>query len=391
MIEETPTHNHLPPEMLASLLRTVRRRQQSGDTIGARVVLRALAAQQPDDPRIWLALATIVETRDEQRQALERALTLDPQNALARRALERFTISGVQAPSPAANGAPTAGAAQFAQASPSIPVIPVQTDIESAPPPDDQPAQVIRWPLFVVIGAAVALVLIVAALQSALPPTAQAPTPTLALPGAVEDVQPTLDAQPASPAASPLIPTTNTIAATGVVDAPATNALPNPTAPAPTTAIPTLSPTTPALAPGEIVVQKPWHASLLRPDYAVLLDGAIGALQPRGRFVLALVVVGNDGAAPARIPADLLTLVDAQGNSYQPVPAASTAFLATYGRGQRGDLSMEEEIPNGGGNVSVPLIFDVPPTARGLTLRVSGAPVGWPVGTAPAPTPTVAP
>ena len=60
----------MPPEMLASLLQTVRRRQQSGDQVGARVVLRALAAQQPDDPRIWLALATVVETRDEQRQAL---------------------------------------------------------------------------------------------------------------------------------------------------------------------------------------------------------------------------------------------------------------------------------------------------------------------------------
>jgi hypothetical protein len=123
----------------------------------------------------------------------------------------------------------------------------------------------------------------------------------------------------------------------------------------------------------------------------VLLDGAIGTLQPRGRFVLALVVVGNDGATPARIPADLLTLVDAQGNSYQPVPAASTAFLAAYGRGQRGDLSMEEEIPTGGGNVSIPLIFDVPPTAHGLILRVSGASVGWPVGTLSAPTSPPAP
>src|SRR4029453_6414938 len=93
MTEQTSAHGRLPPEMLASLLQTVRRKQQSGDLVGARVVLRALAAQQPEDPRIWLGLATVVETRDEQRQALARALDLDPQNVLARRALERFTDS----------------------------------------------------------------------------------------------------------------------------------------------------------------------------------------------------------------------------------------------------------------------------------------------------------
>jgi hypothetical protein len=376
--------------MLASLLQTVRRRQQSGDMVGARVVLRALAAQQPDDPRIWLALATVVETRDEQRQALARALALDPQNALARRALERFTDS--DSARAAANGAPDASVAQPAPAAAPVPVIaePAVVEPAYAPQPDDQPASAIRWPLYVVIGAAVMLVLIVAALQSTPPPAAQAPVPTQALPGAVEDVQPTLGTAAESPG-----PAAEITAAAPPAAAAATDAPPNPTPRSSATAAPTTSPapspTTPALAPGEIVVQKPWHASLLRPDYAVLLDGAIGALQPRGRFVLALVVVGNDGAAPARIPANLFSLVDSQGNRYQPVPAASTAFLAAYGRGQRGDLSVEEEVPSGGGNVSVPLIFDVPPNARGLTLRVGDAPVGWPVGAAPAPTPTAAP
>ncbi len=67
--------------MLAALLQTVRRRQHQGDQVGARVVLRALAIQQHDDPRIWLALATVATSRDEQRQALEQAISLDPQNA----------------------------------------------------------------------------------------------------------------------------------------------------------------------------------------------------------------------------------------------------------------------------------------------------------------------
>jgi hypothetical protein len=391
MTEQVSRSDHLPPEMLASLLQTVRRRQQSGDVVGARVVLRALAAQQPDDPRIWLALATVVETRDEQQQVLARALALDPHNALARRALERFTDTGHVA---AAAHAPTNGASSVEAARPTLIVSEPAVEPAPTPLPDQQPLPTIRWPLYMVIGIAVALVLIVVALRSATPPAAEAPTPTQMLPGAV-DAQPTLGTPESPvPAASQAAPAAIATAAppTG---APATAAPSNPTAPPLPTAAPIPSPTplptTPPLAPGMIVVQKPWHASLLRPEYAVLLDGAIGTLQPRGRFVLALVVVGNDSTAPARIPADLFSLVDGQGNRYQPAPTASTAFLATYGRGQRGELSVEEAIPPGGGNVSVPLIFDVPPNARGLTLRVGDASMGWPIGDVPAALPTAAP
>src|SRR5689334_4361494 len=119
-------HNHqgrLPQEMLASLLQTVRRRQQRGDMVGARVVLRALAAQQPDDPRIWLALATVVETRDDQRQAIERALALDPANGLAQRALERFNATN-SAPSPTAEAPRRAHVAPALEASEAVPATP---------------------------------------------------------------------------------------------------------------------------------------------------------------------------------------------------------------------------------------------------------------------------
>ncbi|HEX9372445.1 MAG TPA: hypothetical protein VF897_15635, partial [Roseiflexaceae bacterium] len=95
--------------------------------------------------------------------------------------------------------------------------------------------------------------------------------------------------------------------------------------------------------------------------------------------LLALVAIGNDGQAPALIPADLFALVDRAGNRYAPLPAVSTAYLDTYGRGQRGDLSMEDLIPADGGNKSVPLIFDVPPGARDLQLVVKGSALGWSV------------
>jgi hypothetical protein len=143
---------------------------------------------------------------------------------------------------------------------------------------------------------------------------------------------------------------------------------------------PTPQPTVAALAPGTIIEQGIWRASLLRPDYALVLDGSIGPLQPRGRFVLALVAVAQTGDGPERLPEDLIFLVDHQGARYRALAGASSAFLDTYGRGQRGDLSMEEPIPEGGGNVSVPIIFDVPETARALRLYVGGSALGWPIG-----------
>src|SRR6266487_2600868 len=99
MADQHHRHAPLPPAMLAALLGTVRRRRQNGDMAGARALLHALAAQQPADPRIWLALATVAETRAEQLQALERAIALDPQNELASRGLERFRTADEDLPS----------------------------------------------------------------------------------------------------------------------------------------------------------------------------------------------------------------------------------------------------------------------------------------------------
>ncbi len=370
--------------MLAALLQTVRRRQQQGDQIGARVVLRALATQQPDDPRIWLVLATVAANRDEQRQAIERAIALDPQNMLALRALERLNTTGAGHTSTALDARAPDESVLFSPAlitdeAAAITPAPVLTPVPAA-----ERAQAIRWPLYAVIGVAVALVLIAAALlRGGPPPTAQTPTTTPAFPGTVAGGQ---LAAPATTTAR--LPTSAAAAAPVATAAPNRTPEPIPSAARPTdTARPSAPPpslTPPPLAPGAIIVRKPWHASLLRPDYAILLDGAIGSLQPRGRFVLALIAVGNDGATPARIPTDLFTLQDSQGNRYPALPAASTAYLNAYGRGQRGDLSLAEDLPPGGGNVSVPLIFDVPPGTRSFTLHIGDERLGWPISGATA-------
>jgi hypothetical protein len=228
-----------------------------------------------------------------------------------------------------------------------------------------------------VIGVSALVVLIAAILiRGSEFTSALRPAPTAALPvlGAATEV--------AVPATAPsVVPAAGAATLPALADA---TAEPTINIPSPTTAPPTPAPSplpTPRqiLAPGEIVEQGQWHAILIRPEDAVALDGSIGSFQPRGRFVLALVAVGNDGQSSARLPDDLFALVDGSGNRYAPLPQISTAYLIAYGRGQHGDLSMEDPIPSDGGNKSVPLIFDVPPSARPLYLLVGDSPMGWPI------------
>ena len=394
MTERNSAGAALTPEKVAALLESALRARKNGNLPAARALLRVLAAEQPNSPQVWLALAAVAETRAEQRQALERIAKLDPQNPLARRGLARMGavppalahVAEAAAPPVAAATtsvpAPTHVAPPQAQASSAAayvaPEPPQEPGVGLAPAltPVDRPAdaaRALRWPLYLVLGVSLLAVLFATVLirgASTIPFTQQAPSP--GLPGssaasATEAVA-ALAAAPALPAETP---------------AAATMSLPSPTPtvplPSPTLAAPTETPR-PTLPIGEVVEQDSWHVVLLRPDYAVPLEGSIGTLQPRGRFVLALVAVGNDGPAPARIPTDLLSIVDQSGVRYLPQPSLSTAYLNAYGRGQHGDLSMEDDIPADGGNKSVPLIFDLPASARQLLLVVRGNIAGWPIG-----------
>ncbi len=95
--------------------------------------------------------------------------------------------------------------------------------------------------------------------------------------------------------------------------------------------------------------------------------------------MLALVAVGNGGAAATLAPPELFVLIDDQGVRYLPEPGLSTLYLETFGRGRYGDFSLDEAIPAGIGQVSVPVIFDVPVNARGLSLHLGDSVAGWPV------------
>jgi hypothetical protein len=219
-----------------------------------------------------------------------------------------------------------------------------------------------------------ALVLANARLPNA--PTGTAPTPILT----------TLEPAggPASPAPSPVLPelSPTTVQATPAAPRESPVATIAPTdAPSPTATVapsPTLTPL-PTLPAGTVILRDAWTLTLLRPDHAVALNGPIGSRQPNGRFVLALVAVGNGGGAAIPAPPELFALIDEQGNRYLPEPGLSTFYLETFGRGRYGDFSLDEAIPAGVGQVSVPVIFDVPINARGLTLHLGDSVAGWPV------------
>ncbi len=371
MIDQQPRVTKLPPEMVASLLQAALRVQKKGDLIRARALLRALASQQPDEPRVWAALATVAQTRDEQLQALGRLAALEPQHPLARRAA---ALLGKPAVQPQAEPAPTPAAVVAPLPAPEA--APLGPPPALAPTEPEQTARTIRWPAFFVIGVLL-LAVVAVALLTRQPPATTDTQPTPGLPIAGEHTSAPASPAPieSAPALAMNVPAASAPAAESAT--PAVTATPPPS-PTPR-ATPTPTPQ-PVLAPGQVIEQGQWHVSLLRPEHALALDGSIGTLQPQGRFVLALVVVGNSAATPARLPADLVTLVDRQGIRYTPLPSASTVYLTLFGRAQHGDLSMEEAVPSGGGNVSVPLIFDVPRNASGLAVHIGAERAGWPVG-----------
>ena len=96
----------LPPVSVAALLESAIRARKSGNLAASRALLRALITQQPDLPQVWLMLATVAETRAEQRHALEQVLALDPRSEPAQRGLARLRAvdTAPAVPTTATNG-----------------------------------------------------------------------------------------------------------------------------------------------------------------------------------------------------------------------------------------------------------------------------------------------
>ncbi|MCX7791375.1 MAG: hypothetical protein N2378_12100 [Chloroflexaceae bacterium] len=368
---------------------------RGGNVGSAHTLFSALTREYPQDARPWLGLAAVAASPDERRAALERVLALDPDNVHARSALQRLAEhngwSGASADVTPPLTLPEAPPFPEATEQPPAAIHTAATAV-APPEPAEEEREQTPFPLLNAIMSGIILVLLVilgiiigrAMLDGR--PVANAPAAPTApggqpgAPGAAV----TTGAPPTM--ASPLPSALPTEAATATL--PATPPLPGPAdgeptaVTAPTLALPPTVLATPAPLPlGTVVDYDGWSITLLRPDYAVTLDGAIGDLRPSGRFVLAVVAVSNNQPQPRRIPPDLFVVRDASGRAYPPVPGASSAYLALYQRAQRGDLALEDEFAPSSGMRSVPLLFDVPPDAGGLSLLVPAAgPAGWPIG-----------
>ncbi|MCS6839286.1 MAG: hypothetical protein NZ699_12080 [Roseiflexus sp.] len=409
-MSDTP-RNPLSPAAVRSLLNVAARLRQQGDVQRARAVLRALAAQLPNDPRVWRALADVAESEEERRAALRRVVALVRAAAAAK---PETTPAGLSAASGASDAhasgkareqppsaaslpagqpvaSPDAPASSptppaLSPAPPSTPAVPAgassaSADQTSMPQPEQTALSSVgryKWIGVAAIGAALLIFALLFA-NARFPGATTGTAPTLVL-TTLEPVSgsaspaPALDPSASAPAVVPTAPTESLRESPVATIAPAT-------APSPTATVapsPTLTPL-PTLPAGTVILRDVWTLTLLRPDHAIVLNGPIGSKQPTGRFVLALVAVGNSGDKAIPAPPELFVLIDEQGNRYLPEPGLSTFYLETFGRGRYGDFSLDEAIPAGVGQVSVPVIFDVPVDARGLTLHLGDTVAGWPV------------
>ncbi|MCU0495064.1 MAG: DUF4352 domain-containing protein [Chloroflexaceae bacterium] len=370
MPEPAPTND------LERLLKLAVQDARAGHAARARALLHALVREHPSAVKPRLLLAALAERRDEQRQLLEQVLALDPDNEPARKGLARLGVAVSAQTLPSAATTPAALPAEPSAVVASTSMVAPTPVAAPTPAESESPSRRGVGSLWLFGGALLVLLLALGLLAQRWMSESSQPTV------AVNRPLPTVLLN--ATAAVPVIAATTVPAATVLPASP--TALPQPT----------MVPTPPVLPMGAFREQDQWRAVLLQPDQAVVLDGSLGELSPRGRFVLALLSVSNLAAAPRRIPADMVMLLDGQGRNYRPIPNASSRYLSLYGRGSFGDLALEDEIPPGNRVSSVPLLFDIPPDATNLLL-VMGSPTagGWPVADArqsgAAPTPVATP
>ncbi len=332
------------PAIVNQLIQLGVQTARTGNKPEARALFRALARRYPKETRVWLWLAGVAETYSEQQQALEQVLLLEPEHPLARQGLARLH---------------TRLAVQVEQPTPppvvSVPPEPVTT-ADVVVTPQAPSAAYLRW-LYIAVGL-LGLLLLFWLMRIGMPGDRQAvllaPTPTLF--------------------GQALLAPTESVAATAVTLE--SMRTPSPVPPLPS---PTIPPPLAPLPSGNLLEYAGWQATLLRPDYARVVEGPVAGIKPAGQFVIVLLAVSNTSDVPRPMPHDLFALIDEHGQVYPPDRATSMAYLELYARGQWGDLAIDDAVPSGG-LYSIPLLFDVPSQTTSLFLimgRQTG--IGWPV------------
>lgn len=308
-------------EDLDQLLETVDRAVLAGKTASACAVLRALVHHYPDDPRIWQRLADIGETPTEREAAQRQLRWLQPRRT--------------------------------------------------------------RIPPIALIGGGTLLLLLL--IWSLIALIAPATTAEREQSASTSEQQPPAQSAPTPVAVAPPDP-----AAVPASDNSAE--LPRPASPTPS---PTQIPPTPEpLTLGTVLEYDSWQITLLDMRYVQQIDRTLVfntstdvstntlSTSPTNTSPLTLVVlaISNNHNRPRLLPANLFHLVTPEGQHYRPLSNASSDYLARVGRGQYGDLALEDPIPARSGLVSVPLLFDTAPITDNLmlTLDIDTA-QGWPL------------
>jgi hypothetical protein len=309
---------------LAPLIQVGVKALREGDRAGARSLFQALVRRHPDHVQLLLWLAASVDSPAERRGALERVLALDPANAVARRGL----------------------AALDAASAPIEPARPVEAPL--TPEGAGRRLRLLQALVLLLLGVLLTMALLLFNWPEAWSRRPQ-PMPT----------------DSARPSAAILAQATGAALPSTAVPTPATVTGTLPTAQA--TSVPQLP--APA-APGSFYERDGWRFGVLAGEQSISL-GAIGGLTPQGRFVVVRIVVANSGDAPRALDPQTIALVDSQGRVYRPLAEASAIYLeGAGGRGVAADLAFGDAIPNSGGNLSVPLVFDVAADASELLLIV---------------------
>ncbi len=409
---------------------------REGNRAEARNLFRLLTRQAPDDPQGWLWLAGVAADREERLAALKRVMALDPDNALAARALQAMGAAqgNTPVPPPAVRDAAEPPVLQpttalqlddwAAEPIPAIDAAPKTSRISAVsgdlPDLDDQQRTLPPLPA---LDADLVDEDEAPAVDRPRPhwfprtrpgsPTADdalsdedeaAPRRTFPLMLAVVTVAavvvigialallPELMRTPTEVAGLPTQPAA-TDAATVPAEQPTSAVLPTvpplptlePTAePTPAT-LPTAAPTSlpdpaaaqpAAVAVGTTLSAEGWQYSFPLANYAAPLGPTVGGnASKNGTYVLVLMFVANGTAADSVLPSDFVVLKDAQGRVWRADQAASVAYTVP---GVNADVSLSIPIPANNVTTSVAVVFDVAADATNLMLFAPANPAsGW--------------
>jgi len=106
----------------------------------------------------------------------------------------------------------------------------------------------------------------------------------------------------------------------------------------------------------------------------VTTGGAGFSVQPKGRYLVVLMLVQNTGTTPQQIPDGLYMVTDEQGRTATFNRQASVDYYQTYLNTNPGDYPANAKIPVTTTPVSVPLLFDVPLDATNLIMTSANNP-----------------